>query len=583
MTDVNKDVEELITKEGYINGAKAKVAPFSYDSISYANETQKGIEGVSEYSYGNNQNIPIGDAKNLNINATTLAKGFRAQASSVPRQVMNHFFGRTSFNLNKIHEWFLRFLGYFQTHLRQDNNLWSPTAKYELGDVCFVHDTLVANDADKQIVRVFRCIKSVSGGLVNVRPIDTSTHKVNTEYWQESNVYDELYAVRFHGEATNITDGLVTTAKLATGAVTTAKLATGAVTDEKIATGAVTDEKIATEAVTTAKLATRAVTDEKIATGAVTGEKIATEAVTTAKLATGAVTASKCAGDVVKSVNGKTPTNGNVAIDLPSVSYPISIANGGTGVTSQGEINKAFVRDLELGTNDVTDGTEFVSSLASNNGFSEPGAINVPYKRKCSSLWNYIKNKIISMQEAWIKNEMIAPGTITDSRFAYKTIQDGSIADDAIKTNAIANYAVTSGKIADFSIGYGKLKSGSNYIMHYITMYWDNSSSSSTDAGALNFSLVSTKIDYPTIESIAKDIYYNDVDEQIRFPCSGYIKYKNPSKDKSGACSSVQSTGLNLLVKLYDTNPASFQQIDYIIDRAQEITIIDQAVEIVAH
>ena len=513
MTDVNKDVEELITKEGYINGAKAKVAPFSYDSISYANETQKGIEGVSEYSYGNNQNIPIGDAKNLNINATTLAKGFRAQASSVPRQVMNHFFGRTSFNLNKIHEWFLRFLGYFQTHLRQDNNLWSPTAKYELGDVCFVHDTLVANDADKQIVRVFRCIKSVSGGLVNVRPIDTSTHKVNTEYWQESNVYDELYAVRFHGEATNITDGLVTTAKLATGAVT----------------------------------------------------------------------ASKCAGDVVKSVNGKTPTNGNVAIDLPSVSYPISIANGGTGVTSQGEINKAFVRDLELGTNDVTDGTEFVSSLASNNGFSEPGAINVPYKRKCSSLWNYIKNKIISMQEAWIKNEMIAPGTITDSRFAYKTIQDGSIADDAIKTNAIANYAVTSGKIADFSIGCDKLKSGSNYIMHYITMYWDNSSSSSTDAGALNFSLVSTKIDYPTIESIAKDIYHNDVDEQIRFPCSGYIKYKNPSKDKSGACSSVQSTGLNLLVKLYDTNPASFQQIDYIIDRAQEITIIDQAVEIVAH
>ena len=187
------------------------------------------------------------------------------------------------------------------------------------------------------------------------------------------------------------------------------------------------------------------------------------------------------------------------------------------------------------------------------------------------------------MQEAWIKNEMIAPGTITDSRFAYKTIQDGSIADDAIKTNAIANYAVTSGKIADFSIGCDKLKSGSNYIMHYITMYWDNSSSSSTDAGALNFSLVSTKIDYPTIESIAKDIYHNDVDEQIRFPCSGYIKYKNPSKDKSGACSSVQSTGLNLLVKLYDTNPASFQQIDYIIDRAQEITIIDQAVEIVAH
>ena len=581
MTDVNKDVEELITKEGYINGAKAKVAPFSYDSISYANETQKGIEGVSEYSYGNNQNIPIGDAKNLNINATTLAKGFRAQASSIPRQVMNHFFGRTSFNLNKIHEWFLRFLGYFQTHLRQDNNLWSPTAKYELGDVCFVHDTLVANDADKQIVRVFRCIKSVSGGLVNVRPIDTSTHKVNTEYWQESNVYDELYAVRFHGEATNITDGLVTTAKLATEAVTTAKLATEAVTDEKIATeavttaklatGAVTDEKIATEAVTTAKLATRAVTDEKIATGAVTDEKIAT----------GAVTASKCAGDVVKSVNGKTPTNGNVAIDLPSVSYPISISNGGTGVTSQEEINKAFVSALQSGdiAVTVTDGTEFVSSFASNNGFSELVAINVPYKRKCSSLWAYIKNKITSMK-SWITNEMIAPGTITNSRLAHKTIQADSIADNAIKNNAIDDSSVTNSKIADFSITCGKLKKGSSYIMHYITIEWNNSSNESKDRGRVNFSLVSESIDYPTIESIAEEMYYPGLDKQIRLPCTGYVQYENPSKYASGVCSSVQSTSLGLRLELFNS---TFNHTEYTIDKAQKVTIIDQALEIVAH
>ena len=93
MADVNNSVAELITKEGYINGTKAKVAPFAYDSIGYANETQEGIEGVSEYSYGNNQNIPIGDATNLETNSTTLSKGLRAQASSIPRQIMNHFFG----------------------------------------------------------------------------------------------------------------------------------------------------------------------------------------------------------------------------------------------------------------------------------------------------------------------------------------------------------------------------------------------------------------------------------------------------------------------------------------------------------
>lgn len=82
--------------------------------------------------------------------------------------------------------------------------------------------------------------------------------------------------------------------------------------------------------------------------------------------------------------------------DITSGTLPI--ANGGTGVTTQAEINKAFINNLEVGNSDVTDGTEFVSSWASDNGFAETaeGAVNKPYKRQFIKVWNYIKGKISS-------------------------------------------------------------------------------------------------------------------------------------------------------------------------------------------
>ena len=91
-------------------------------------------------------------------------------------------------------------------------------------------------------------------------------------------------------------------------------------------------------------------------------------------------------------VNGKT-YNGSEAVDAGVQ----TIANGGTGVTTQADINKAFIGNLGDGASDVTDGTEFVSSYASNNGFSEPGYVNTPLRRKFSAVWGYIKGKISSV------------------------------------------------------------------------------------------------------------------------------------------------------------------------------------------
>ncbi|MBQ9393332.1 MAG: hypothetical protein IJU18_05005 [Oscillospiraceae bacterium] len=92
---------------------------------------------------------------------------------------------------------------------------------------------------------------------------------------------------------TQLADGGVTTAKLASTAVTTAKIALLAVTTALIADGAVTTDKLGAGAVTGAKLANTAVDSTKLAASAVTAVKIADGAITSAKLGSGAVTAAK--------------------------------------------------------------------------------------------------------------------------------------------------------------------------------------------------------------------------------------------------------------------------------------------------
>ena len=134
----------------------------------------------------------------------------------------------------------------------------------------------------------------------------------------------------------------------------------------------------------TADKATTATTAE-IATTATTAET-ATNA-TTAETAT---TANKVSNALT--VNGKT-YNGSEAVDAGVQ----TVANGGTGVTTQADINKAFIGNLETGESDVTDGTEFVSSWASDDGFAYAEAVNTPYRRKFIKVWNYIKGKISSV------------------------------------------------------------------------------------------------------------------------------------------------------------------------------------------
>ena len=71
------------------------------------------------------------------------------------------------------------------------------------------------------------------------------------------------------------------------------------------------------------------------------------------------------------------------------------------GVTYDGSTAKVvspsnFISQVTEATGTVTDGTMFITSWASNSGFADTNAVNVPYKRKASCLWNYIDNKVSS-------------------------------------------------------------------------------------------------------------------------------------------------------------------------------------------
>lgn len=82
-----------------------KVANFAYTDHAYNNPLTEA-DGVASYDPDAEQNIPNANASTLQVNSTILTKGWRAQASSITRMLMNHFLGRCSYNLNKINDLF---------------------------------------------------------------------------------------------------------------------------------------------------------------------------------------------------------------------------------------------------------------------------------------------------------------------------------------------------------------------------------------------------------------------------------------------------------------------------------------------
>lgn len=56
-----------------------------------------------------------------------------------------------------------------------------------------------------------------------------------------------------------------------------------------------------------------------------------------------------------------------------------------------------FISQVNERMSTITDGTMLITSYASNSGFADTNAVNVPYKRKAIHLWEYIKAKTDSL------------------------------------------------------------------------------------------------------------------------------------------------------------------------------------------
>lgn len=95
--------------------------------------------------------------------------------------------------------------------------------------------------------------------------------------------------------------------------------------------------------------------------------------------------------------------SGTIALtsDIPtSLKNPASLNTFGVvydGSAARTVTTSNFISQLEEGTGVVTDGTMLITSYASNSGFADTNAVNVPYKRKAVHLWEYIKAKTDSL------------------------------------------------------------------------------------------------------------------------------------------------------------------------------------------
>ena len=114
------DLQTLITKEGTLTNNK--VSNFSYDSYAYEHDL---ANGTATYDFENHNNIPTNDPSVIKTNATVVAKGFRSQVSTLPRMLINHIFGRVSYNLNKTVDVLNAFLSSVSTYLGAPNGFAS--------------------------------------------------------------------------------------------------------------------------------------------------------------------------------------------------------------------------------------------------------------------------------------------------------------------------------------------------------------------------------------------------------------------------------------------------------------------------
>ena len=164
-------VEKIDELTPIVNGlADNKASVFSYTEQAYQDND---VTGVSQYDFSKEQNIP--DKNSTDTNPQVLTKGFRSQGSSIPRNFINHFIGRFSYNLNKIIDVFQSFITSYKSDYQKNGFMYNATLPYQVGDVCM--------DVWSDNTFAF-FVRTGNGGSTGVRPMVASENGWTvSEHW----------------------------------------------------------------------------------------------------------------------------------------------------------------------------------------------------------------------------------------------------------------------------------------------------------------------------------------------------------------------------------------------------------------
>ena len=336
MGTLNEDLSAIKEVEDKI--VANKVARFAYTDEAYATND---ANGVAEYDVSKEQNIPTADASVLKVNETVLSKGYRAQASSVTRMLLNHFFGRMSYNLNKVNDIVSNLITTLIGHRGTANGFATLD---ENGRIPY-----------SQLPESAMEYKGQWNAETNTPTLADGTGSKGDFYIVSVGGTQDLGSgnIQFSANDRIIYDGSVW-ARLSAGDVNTVNnvLPTNgnvALTGENIPVSS-TDPTLLSAPLTTDRYADSSVTTEKLVDNAVTTEKIADNVVTNAK-----------------------------------IKEPISVANGGTGATTA----KNGFTNLANGLSEASNpqDTEYMIYKSGGNW----GLYTL------QQFWDYLKSKISSV------------------------------------------------------------------------------------------------------------------------------------------------------------------------------------------
>ena len=239
---------------------------------------------------------------------------------------------------------------------------------------------------------------------------------------------------------------------------------TGQLTSTQIAsitaaqlTGSIVGTQITDGAISTAKIAANAVTANEIAANTITASKIAANTITATQIAAGTITASQIAAGTILAGNiaASTITGGLIAANT------ITGSNIAADTITAGQIAAGAITASELAVGAVTAASIFAGTITSTQ--IAAGTItgsNIAATTITGT--NLVANTITAGQIAanTITATQIAAGTITASQIAAGTITAGNIASNTITAGQIAAQTITATQIATDTITAGQIAAG---------------------------------------------------------------------------------------------------------------------------